>query len=92
MKLRQGDVALISISRLPERVKKVSEELKIEGEVTGHEHVLSDIEVFQRGSSVFIKVPETKTMTHPEHPPLQVPPGIYQVIQAREYNNPRPVD
>jgi len=93
--LRQGDVALEKIPKLPEGVRKIRDTLEILGETTGHKHFL-EAEVFGREvageTEIFVKTETPKVMTHPEHPDLLVPPGIYRVIQAREHENPHPVD
>ena len=92
MLLRQGDIVLKKIEKIPGGAKRISNILKIKGETAGHEHILpASVFLFQEGR-IFVKVASLSSMNHPEHPKLLVPPGNYEVIQAREHNNPDPPD
>jgi len=96
MLLRQGDIVLKKIEKIPGGAKRISNILKIKGETAGHEHILPasvfQVRNSQEGNRIFVKVASLSSMNHPEHPKLLVPPGNYEVIQAREHNNPDPPD
>jgi hypothetical protein len=72
------------------------------GEVTGHHHVLetadpadwwsleeaaSDHLATGPGASdIFLSISAGGTVNHPEHAPIQLPPGRYRVTRQREYS------
>jgi hypothetical protein len=79
------------------------------GEATGHHHTLECAGLveswkpvsplrFNPGSTalqdeLFLSLPEPARVTHPEHAPVNLPPGRFRVIRQREYTPaaPRPV-
>lgn len=93
---RQGDVLVRAVAEIPGSASPVENTDRIVlayGEVTGHAHaVLVDdarefslddaggmvrrfLEVFERGA----------TLKHEEHAPIPLPPGLYEIVQQREY-------
>ena len=90
---RQGDVLLKKVSIMPKEVKKVdwSKEGRVVlayGEVTGHLHQigLSYASMFStEAGKRYIKVKEGAELTHEEHSTITPEPGIYEVVQQREY-------
>lgn len=93
---RQGDVLVRAVAKIPCAASPVENTDRIVlayGEVTGHAHaVLVDdarelklddaegvvrrfLEVFERGA----------TLKHEEHAPIPLPPGLYEIVQQREY-------
>jgi hypothetical protein len=108
--IRQGDVLLVPVSRLPEGAHPVhpaggAEQKAVvlaEGEATGHAHVIRSPrarlfrwqEVPPRryrhaGSPVvrFLRVSgsERVVLSHEEHDPISLQPGVYEVRRQREY-------
>jgi len=86
MKIRQGDVLLISIDKLPSKVVEKDKTLAY-GEVTGHSHRFenSAVCVFKDASErQFVQVEQESTLIHEEHAHAQVPVGIYEVRIQRE--------
>lgn len=87
---QQGDVILKRIDSLPEGTKKVSTTNLVlaEGEVTGHFHGISQkgAEMFQLESRMFIKLVEPATITHQEHKPVNLEPGIWEVGRVQEFD------
>lgn len=94
---RQGDVLVTAIKAIPAGASPVENKDRIVlayGEVTGHAHALTVeeaqeftfadaggivrrfLQVFDRGA----------TLRHEEHAPISMPPGIYEIIQQREYS------
>jgi len=102
--LRQGDVCLVRLQELPSLAKLNGEtELRIEGETAGHIHLACRVKVavaerprldwnLLPPRQTLIVVDEPTIMTHPEHPPLEIPAGVYEVRQAREYGRSGGVD
>jgi len=60
-----------------------------EGEATGHAHRVSSglAELFESGSTKFLKVKKETTISHEEHKPIILPPGNYRVRRVREYDH-----
>ncbi|MDE2100195.1 MAG: hypothetical protein KGL39_23265 [Patescibacteria group bacterium] len=90
---RQGDVLVRRVHAMPQSVKKVDwqKERRVilaYGEVTGHAHALdlSFATMFQTDEGKrFIEVVEGAALSHEEHATVTPEPGIYEVIQQREY-------
>ncbi len=99
---RQGDVGLQLVDALPEGATQAKVEGRIVlayGEVTGHAHAIYGDELalidsmpvtkakqWDAGAERFIQVIETVNLQHEEHAPITLTPGLYQVIQQREYH------
>ena len=97
---RQGDIAfeeLLGKNEIPKGLVPQAIALEIHGEKEGHVHRMTGIQVLVPPKQkeilpAVIVVEEETEMTHPEHEPLKIPPGVFKVTQFREYQNPRPVD
>lgn len=93
---RQGDVLIRRLSRLPKGSKAVKTQGRIVlayGEVTGHAHAIADPGVAEfslenAGAAVrrFLKVVSEAHVRHEEHAPIALPPGLYEIVQQREYS------
>lgn len=72
---RQGDVILREVKKVPEgEITSSGDKLEISGE-TGHLHTLTQVRVVEVDWNRYVQVPEGGAiMTHPEHPPLELPP------------------
>ena len=94
--IRQGDLLLVPIARLPEGADRVRSGRLVlaEGEATGHAHVVDD----ERASlhrhrdrwsppARYLSVvgDEPVFLVHEEHDRLPVAPGVYEVRRQREY-------
>lgn len=79
---RHGDIILREVDKLPEG--KVTDEntgLSIKGE-TGHAHTLPKVKVIDIDLEKFVVVPDDgDTFTHPEHPPLELPPLLVAKVE-----------
>ena len=90
---RQGDVVVREIAEIPRgAVLAETTEVRIASE-TGNPHVLRAVQVFEtreaRGSQQrrerYVLLDEVSTMTHPQHAPLQLSPGMYEITTVRDY-------
>jgi len=79
---RQGDV-IVAPRRIPKGAKLTGNEVRIAGE-TGNPHVLKG-KVFSSGRRQYIVLEEPTEMTHPQHAPLSLQPGSYEVRTVRDY-------
>lgn len=90
---RQGDVLIKKVESMPKTAKAVdwTKEGRVilaYGEVTGHAHALplSLVSMFStEAGKRFIKVEEGAELTHEEHATITPEPGVYEVVQQREY-------
>lgn len=95
MKLyRQGDLAFTE-DQIPNEAKRTfkgKEHIVAYGEATGHCHTLiakpeTTIEKYENEDSIWYKIlGGTATITHHEHKPFVMEPGIYKFNFEREYD------
>jgi hypothetical protein len=90
--IQHGDVLISKVNKLPDGAQKVSRKkgviVVMDGEVTGHRHTIADkgAVMYEIKEDLYLKVTEPITITHDEHKPLPIPPGIYQIGKVREYD------
>lgn len=79
---RQGDIIFREVEKLPEgEVTSTGDKLEVSGE-TGHLHTMTQVQVIEIDWNKFVKVPESGAiMTHPEHPPLELPPLLVARVE-----------
>lgn len=86
MQVRQGDVFLIKIEKLPTKLQKKDNILAL-GEVTGHKHsVQGSVQVFKNPTTNVQYVEGEGVLTHDEHGKIAIPKGTYEVRIQREYS------
>ena len=87
--IRQGDVLLIPRRKPADSDRVLDEEglplagVKIEGERTGHAHVLPG-RVYESGDSRLVFLERPTPITHQEHGDIDVPAGWWEVRVQRE--------
>jgi hypothetical protein len=84
--IRQGDVLLKRISKLPEDVTEKNKTIAY-GELTGHHHRFENKEarVFRNDQGTqYVQLDLESELIHEEHENLMVPAGTYQVVIQRE--------
>lgn len=87
---RQGDVLLQRVGPLPKGAEKVDDRDRVVlayGEVTGHAHALETkyATMYRWEGERLLEVREGAVLKHEEHAPITPEPGIYKVVQQREY-------
>jgi len=90
---RQGDVLMRAIPEesLNARTLETSGPIILaSGEITGHHHAIAGTSAVSlleddQGSR-YLRVREPAQVRHPEHAPIELPPGAYEVIRQREYS------
>lgn len=90
--LRQGDVLLVPVARIPKGAKAQRTKGRIvlaHGEVTGHAHTVdarrARLSVDTEGGVTYLTVDKLTEVTHQEHAPVTLQPGKYKVVRQREY-------
>lgn len=91
---RQGDVFVESIKAIPEGaqpVDRAGDVILAYGEVTGHAHritaPLDAVDVLQEAKRIILNVHHPVTITHEEHGPVTLQPGVYASYIQREYDD-----
>lgn len=90
------------VNRPQAELKETDRKIIRRGEATGHAHRISEgeaaiLEQYERqwsrqGERVavlareFLEVQTPTTITHEEHGPVTLNPGLYEIIQAREFD------
>ncbi len=92
-----GDVLLFPIEKIPDEATEIHKDSAIQyGEVTNHAHRFTGapIIMFRKtdfdGSGNFTKfviLDKPTMLTHEEHKPIEVPPGIYESRIVREFDH-----
>ena len=87
--IRQGDVQLIKIDKLPKDVELLKGRCELAfGEVTGHAHRINVGQIFEdRNGQLYLKAEELTRVTHEEHPTVEPKKGIYIVRIKRVYDS-----
>jgi hypothetical protein len=93
---RQGDVVLRPVSRLPKYANKAGEQLSISSE-NGNPHTMqAAVYIARRNRQMlqYVVLENEEKMTHPQHPTLVIPAGIYEVsnVHERDYSPRRAMD
>ncbi len=89
---RQGDVLIERVASVPTEAQKLKSSKRITlalGEATGHHHTLEcddPADWWKRGDEQFVSLSSTSILTHQEHAPIDLSPGIYRVTRQREYS------
>ena len=89
---RQGDVLLVPIGCLPSNATAVKCDGPVVlafGEVTGHCHQIKDsakVRMWSAGAERFLQVMEAAVVSHEEHAPLNLAPGVYRLPAQVEYS------
>ncbi len=93
MTIRNGDILLKSIEKLPDNLKQIFQGTKFTvalGETTGHSHTIvaePAIEVLEdEKGKRYIKVVSEGEINHQEHKTIKIQKGIYEVINEKEYD------
>lgn len=91
---RQGDIFVEQIKAVPANATPVEREgdvILARGEATGHAHriaaPLDAVDVLQEAERIILNVRAPVTITHEEHRPITLQPGIYASFVQREYDD-----
>lgn len=94
---RQGDVLIRQVTELPKSAQLVDNNqlgriVLAYGEVTGHAHAIAldeavEYTMAETGNAVrrFLSVVKEAVVKHEEHAAIQLPAGVYEIVQQREY-------
>jgi len=86
MMVRQGDLLIVKVDKMPKEAVKLNHRVLAEGEATGHLHELDSGVLYETNGTLYFSVSDkTTALNHPEHATVTFEPGTYRVIQQREY-------
>ena len=88
---QQGDILGKRLTSIPTGESKLISKGKLvlaEGEHTGHHHSLFEesSELRQYGNTMVLDLKEEATLTHQEHGPITLEPGLWEVGKVQEYD------
>ena len=88
---RQGDVLLVpaTLPKAATAITTTGDVILAYGEITGHAHRIKEsakVRVWSAGAERFLQVMETTALTHEEHAPITLLPGVYKLPQQVEYS------
>lgn len=86
--MRQGDINIKKIDKLPKGATKREGNILVSGEATGHHHRVKDGEVYELGNRLFLQTIVPTDIIHEEHDPIPLEtPGVYEIERQREYDS-----
>lgn len=87
---QQGDIILKKLEALPDGTKLISRKRCIlaEGEATGHAHIVDcdEAELLRDGDRILLRLTKAASITHEEHKPITLSPGVWEVGRVQEYD------
>lgn len=85
--VRQGDLLIEVIEKLPKGLKKRKDTVILYGSSTGHSHYLKSGSVYDgRNDTIYLELPKKSQLLHDsDHDPIDLPKGVYQVVRQKEY-------
>jgi|SRR5579884_2113029 hypothetical protein len=83
---RQGDVMFLRVDTLPPEATPLNTDIVAYGEATGHHHRIQGAQLLQLQNNKYAQVAERAVVVHEEHKPIELPAGMYRIIQPVEYN------
>ena len=89
---RQGDIIILGVEGMPYYYSKptlLSTNVIREGEISGHKHELKGGKLYEAGGKMFIEADKGCHVVHPEHKPIHLPKGKYEIKIQREYDEAR---
>jgi hypothetical protein len=83
--IRHGDVIMEEVGEPDCVMKDVENVVLAEGEVTGHQHVLTgNLQYGEDGGQRYVTCHGEAVLQHQEHDTLNIPDGSYRVVMQRE--------
>lgn len=87
---QQGDLIGRKLASFPKGDRKVigKKHLVLAHGESGHSHVIEDdeAELIQIGERMLLTLEKSATVTHEEHGPIKLSPGIWEIGRVKEYD------
>lgn len=87
---QQGDLLLRKLGAMPSgKTKMISSKRCVlaHGE-HGHSHVIEEdeAELIEMGERILLSITQAATIVHPEHGPVEIPAGVWEIGKVQEYD------
>jgi hypothetical protein len=82
-----GDVILFPVESI--KGKELNTNILMEGEVTGHKHIIEKEKTqlfMDERNVVYVEVKEPASLTHEEHGKIVIDKGYYQIGRVKQYD------
>lgn len=92
MNYRQGDVLIYQVKRRSKNpltslgYLPKGDNIVIEGEISGHKHEVENGKLYEKEGKIVIEALEGCILKHPEHKPIALPQGTYEIDIQVEYD------
>jgi len=87
---RQGDILFVRVNKKPDKVVKAKDNVVAHGEATGHSHRVMNGDLWtDEFGALVVESDGDAAIIHDEHPRLDLPKGLFQVVRQREYVEPK---
>lgn len=85
---RQGDVLIFSTNRktIPSGFHRKDTNVIIVGEISGHKHEIENGKLYEKNGKIIIEAQADCVIKHPEHVPIKLPQGTYEIDIQEEYD------
>lgn len=86
---RQGDVLIFSVKKKKNWYYDYAlrnSNIIIEGEISGHKHEVENGKLYEKDGKVIIEAQADCVVKHPEHAPIKLPQGTYEIEIQEEYD------
>jgi hypothetical protein len=86
---RQGDIIILGITEIPYSYSKpilLATNVIREGEISGHKHEVKNGKLYEMSGKIYIEADRGCQVIHPEHKPIHLPKGKYEINIQREYD------
>ena len=92
---RQGEVLIFALDAKGQDVSKriassgfvpKADNVIIEGEISGHKHAITNGKLYEKGDKIILEADKGCELTHPEHKPIPIPQGVYEIKIQVEYD------
>lgn len=81
---RQGEIVITPTQKV--KGSKLTTKVIREGEMTGHKHEITEGDLYLHEGTMFLRAGDNTVLQHPEHKPISIPKGDYQITIQREYD------
>jgi hypothetical protein len=88
LEFQQGDILFFKCNYISGE-KQTGREILYSGEATNHHHRVSSgsFDIYTDKAKLILRCITECIVTHEEHKPITLPPGIWELDQVREYDH-----
>lgn len=87
---RQGEVLIMSVKAEKPLINygytPKADNVIVEGEISGHKHEVENGKLYEKGDKIMLDAEKGCILKHPEHKPIPIPEGKYEIGIQVEYD------